>query len=306
MSREYARVVRHKLRGASADLIVAPGGSTLVACLETDIPIVYASDTTFGLNLDYYPAFSGYPPREARDGHEIERRAIARAAAIVMPSEWAAKSARTTYAAQPESVHVVPFGANLDSPPSLEDAIQPRSTQTCELLFVARDWDRKGGDVAWHTVEALIAHGVDAHLTIVGCVPPDGRESPAVRVIPYIDKDIPEARDEFRRLLLTAHFNVLPTRADCTPIAICEASAHGLPTVVTDTGGVRGALFEHENGILVHAGATGDDIAAVVESVIAEPSRHAELSRSARAVYEDRLNWDSWGLRMQKILASVQ
>lgn len=55
IARYYASKIEKQLKQAGYDIIFAEQGSILLAYLETDIPVVYASDTTFSAMIDYYP-----------------------------------------------------------------------------------------------------------------------------------------------------------------------------------------------------------------------------------------------------------
>jgi glycosyltransferase involved in cell wall biosynthesis len=66
------------------------------------------------------------------------------------------------------------------------------------LLFVGRDWSRKGGDIAFKTLISLCERGVDAELVIVGSTPPPEIKHEKLRVIPYLDKNVPQQRKATR------------------------------------------------------------------------------------------------------------
>jgi glycosyltransferase involved in cell wall biosynthesis len=50
---------------------------------------------------------------------------------------------------------------------------------------------------------------------------------------------------------------VLATMSEATPIVLREASAHSLPSLVRDAGGVGGAVTDGENGYLLPPDAEG-------------------------------------------------
>jgi hypothetical protein len=60
--------------------------------------------------------------------------------------------------------------------------------------------------------------------------------------------------DAFRE----AHFLVLPTLADATPIVFSEAQAFGLPPISYDVGGVGGAISHGRTGLLLPPGAPAE------------------------------------------------
>jgi glycosyltransferase involved in cell wall biosynthesis len=63
-----------------------------------------------------------------------------------------------------------------------------------------------------------------------------------MRVIPFIDKTHLENPEELSRLFLDARFMLFPIRAEATGIVTCEASARGLPSLVSNTGRLDGAI----------------------------------------------------------------
>lgn len=88
----------------------------------------------------------------------MEQSALNRASAVIYCSEWR-NSAIKDYGISREKVHVVPYGANIDSAPTKEqivDYVGKRSeSNVCKLLFLGVDWQRKGGEIAYNTMLEL-------------------------------------------------------------------------------------------------------------------------------------------------------
>src|SRR5438552_8657712 len=93
LSSSFAKSIASKIAGRNFDVIVAPAASTEIAFLRTHIPIVYMSDTTFGLINEYYEAFSDLLPLSRWEGNRVESMAIRKARRLVYASQWAATSA---------------------------------------------------------------------------------------------------------------------------------------------------------------------------------------------------------------------
>lgn len=290
---------------ASQCEVVLSGGAVDVAYLRTDLPIVLALDATVVALRDYYPAYSHLVGPSIRELIATERLATRRAALLLYSSTWAARSALEAYGVDPAKVHVIPFGANLEHPPAAADLARRRRGKPCRLLFLAVEWERKGGDIAVDTLRALGGLGVEAELIICGCTPPVPIDDPRIRVIPFLDKQDPQQRAEFESLLMDCDFLLLPTRGDCTPNAISEANAFGLPAVTTDTGGVPEMVIDGETGFLLPLEAGGDAYAAVIARAVATWERCEVLSRNARAHYEQRLNWDAWARSAIPLISAV-
>jgi len=295
LARAYARRTARLLARERFDLVVAPAGSALVSHLEPGLPLLYSSDATFDQVRDYYPEFSHLLPISVRQGNEIERRAIARAEWLLYPSAWVADFAVKFYGADPGRVHVVPYGANLDSPPSADVARRLPDPASCNLLFIGVDWERKGGAVAVAAYDALVRQGVPARLTIVGCTPPPDAARPGIRVIPFLDKNQPVERATLDALYADAHVLFVPTRRECYGIVFCEAAAFGVPVVSTDTGGVSGIVREGENGFLLPPEATGAEYAKLLAELFESPERYRSLREASRAAFDERLNWAAVG-----------
>lgn len=299
--REHFRRIIHN----DLDLIVAPAAATELALLPaTSAPVLYMSDSTFALMHGYYSSFSGLGTRNVREANAIERDALARATAIVYPSRWAAESAVRDYGVARDKIHVVPFGANLSSAPADAEALRERPSDVVNLVLIGVDWVRKGADIAVGAVQSLRARGTNVRLTVVGCTRAP-RVPSFVDVIPYLDKSIPEQARQYADILLRSHLMILPTRADCSPIAIADANAHGVPAIVTDTGGVRGMLFDGVNGGLVPEGTGPDHWADVISRTLADSAGYRQLCRSSRTTFDTNLNWDSWTKSVRAIVAGL-
>ncbi|MEM9379149.1 MAG: glycosyltransferase family 4 protein [Planctomycetota bacterium] len=295
LARSYARRVEERLRGERLDAIFAPAASALTSFLRTEVPIVYTSDATFTLMADYYPEFSRLARWSRRAGEVIEQRAIDAAASCVFPSRWAADSAIRDYGAATDRVHVAEYGANIESPPSADQVDAHRSPSTCRLLFVGVSWSRKGGAIALDALRSLRRRGIDADLTICGCEPPSGEALDGVTVIPFLDKNDPREHARLEQLYLDSDYFVLPTRREAYGIASCEANAFGLPAITTETGGVPSVVRDGDNGFLLPLEAGGEAYADVIERLHRDPEAYVVRARAARAAFDERLNWTTWG-----------
>ena len=74
---------------------------------------------------------------------------------------------------------------------------------------------------------------------------------------------------------------VLPTSADCSPVAIMEAMASGLPVVCTRVGGI-GEIVDHGvTGYLTPPG-NGDALAERIEALVRQPDLRRTLGLAGR------------------------
>ncbi len=300
MTRRKGRQVLKLANSSAVDVLLAPVGSTLIADLPpSEIPVVYCSDATVRLMLDYYDWY-GAPSKTARNrAIASEGAAMQRADLLTFPTHWAARSAIEDYGIDPSRVFVQPFGANMEHPPTREEVLGPREPGPFRLLFCGVQWKRKGGDIVIEAAERLVASGVDVELTILGCTPPkDWVPSNALRrvttVIPFLDKNRMDERKRFRDIFACADLFVLPTQAECYGVVFCEAAAFGTVSLGTATGGVPEVIREGETGFTLPPGSNGSDYAAKIEKIFADPQRLEQMRYAARADFEQRLNWSVW------------
>jgi glycosyltransferase involved in cell wall biosynthesis len=304
LARRWGRSLAKQLP-RDADVVFAPAGSTSLAFLDADIPIVYTSDTTFHLISEYYPEFSDLPRSYVAWGNEIEQRALDRSALALYPSEWAAASARDDYGASPEKVFAFPYGANLDRAPDPAAIPASKASSHCTVTFLGVDWERKGGPIAYDAVRTMREMGIDARFEVIGCSPPRGFDAPWMSVTERIDKGTPAGAEELSARLLGSSFLLLPTRRECYGIVFCEASAHGTPSIATATGGVAGAVQDDENGFLLSPEAPAKDYAVLMAELFTARERYGPLVSRTRRAFDVRLNWDAWARKVEGLMTGL-
>lgn len=302
IAKHCAKIASQQLTQQSFDVIVAPTGEAELAFLQTDIPTVLITDSTYRIMRDYYPAFSNILNSSWNELEMVESQAIQKTDLLLYASPWAARSAIEDYHAEKEKVHVLPLGANFEQSPPKEILQQRKKSDRCRLLFIGVNWERKGGEIAFETLLKLEEVGIPAELTVVGCIPPKQFAHEHMKIIPFINKNDETQRKELEKLYLTSDFLLFPTRNECYGIVVCEANAFGLPALAADTGGVSGVVTDGENGFLLPHSARGDRYAEVIAQVYGDEQRYAELVRSSRAAFDDRLNWDTWGMTAKRLI----
>lgn len=305
VAKKQAKIAAQRLAGQRFDVIVAPDCVPEIAFLQTDIPILLPLDITFRLQHDYYPEYSHLLAFSARQAEIIEQAAFQNASKLLFSTSWAARSAIEDYGIDPQKVHAIASGANLDHIPPREQVLAKQLSGQCRLLFVGVDWQRKGGDIAYETLLKLEEMGIEAELIVCGCVPPIGMTHPRLTVIPFLDKNDERQVCEIEKLYAMSDFLVLPTRSEAYGIVFCEASAFGLPVITTHTGGVPEVVRDGENGLLLPLGARGIEYAEVIAKIYQDDQRYAQMVRSSRAAFDERLNWDVWGMAVKNVLNEI-
>lgn len=285
----------HQLQAQPWSFLLSPG-TFQCAYLKHPAPLVYWIDGTFRVMHGYYEGLSHLSHRKVRENEAIEAMALSRAAKVVCSSEWVRRSVVDDYHVAESDTIVLPFGANLDTPPTDAEiaARPPREGRATRALLVGVEWARKGCDDAIQAVGILRDKGMDIELHIAGCKPPAGRTVPPfVHLHGFLDKSSQEGRDRIHQLFLASDLFLLPTRAEAFGIVFCEAAAYGLPVVAYRTGGVPSVVESGRTGLLVDPDQGPEGLARAASSLLDSSDILANMSVSARDRFGKVLNWAS-------------
>lgn len=303
--RGYAAQVSDRLT-SSHDLMLTDTVYPL-SYLTCEQPVVIWTDATFAGMVDFYPGEKDLSQSSLEKGHKAEKAALDKVHLAIFSSAWAAQTAVEHYDIDPNKVHVVPFGANLEIRPQrtlsdIENLVDQRRDKDLNLLFIGVDWVRKGGEMALDIVDHLNTLGVKAALSILGCKPKiraDQRDY--VNVLGYIPKNTPRGMKEIKRLLSTSHFLLLPSRADCAPRALCEANAFGVPALTTNVGGIPSIIRDGVNGKLFSVDAKAEDYSLNILKIINNEDEYERLALESFKEYRSRLNWGVAGAQVKHL-----
>ncbi len=303
---KYARFFKKRIKNKEFDFIIAPRASTEIALLNTTIPIIYFSDTTFHSMYGYYHWFSNFLKISVWEGNSIEQLAIDKSLAAIFASDWAANSAINYYQAPANKVSVIPLGPNIDYVPDREELDFDKDNATCQLLFLGVEWERKGGPIAFETLLLLQSMGIKAHLTICGCNPPSEFQNENLTIIPYLNKNNKNDNDKVIELLKTSHFMIVPTRAECFGVVFSEASAYAIPSITTDTGGISSVVKNGVNGYRIGLEQGAESYATIIAEIFIDyEHKYLPLMKSTRNYFDTDLSWDVFGKKLINLIESL-
>jgi glycosyltransferase involved in cell wall biosynthesis len=279
------------------------------AYVDAGRPMAVWTDATFANIVNYYPNFKNLSARTIRNGHAGEKDLLDRCDLVLFSCQWAIDSAIKDYGCDPGKLRLLSFGANVPDTRTVEDiemltAAKPASP--VKLLLIGVHWERKGADIAVGVAEELHKRGVAVELTIAGCHPTEGTTLPPyVKLLGFVSKSTPEGVARIERLFAEAHFFIVPSRADCTPIVFCEAASFGLPVITRDTGGIASVVTNNVNGICFDEQAPEKDYAEYIQRVMDTPGEYHRLALASFNEYKTRLNWGVAGRRLEHMLGEL-
>ena len=295
-----AQQIATRFSRGDCQAVFSPGSGVAVhAYIPAKIPVFPYLDAT---KLSWIRTYFGEQTLTSRSRHHIDavdRISLNNATKTFFSSQWALDEAVRDYGVSAERMAVVPFGANLVDPPSRTEVdkwIQDRPRDTLNLLFLGKEWERKGGPEALALVRELGRRGLKAVLHIVGCTPQiDEADRPLVELHGFINHSRTEGWKTFRPLLAQSHALIFLSRAEAYGIALCEAAAFGVPMFASDTGGIPTIVQPGVNGWLSPMPFSASEGASALQTTFAQPESYQRLADGARLDYENRLNWSAAG-----------
>jgi glycosyltransferase involved in cell wall biosynthesis len=274
--------------------VVLQNGALFAPGLPPHAPYVLMLDHTRAL-AEATPVVRGAglprPPRYGKGWHERERACYAGASGIATFSENVARSLERDYGVARSRVHVVGAGANVFP----GEVVRRDDGDT--ILFVGREFGRKGGPVLLDAFERLRRKRPRARLVIVGpeerLALPDGAES--LGPVPY---------DGLEPLFSRATVFALPTLQEPFGIAFLDAMACGVPCVGTQIEAVPEIIEDGRTGLLVPP-ADPIALADALECLLADPDRARALGAQGRARVAQRFLWQHVADRLLAVLLAA-
>jgi len=158
------------------------------------------------------------------------------------------------------------------------------------ILYVGRLEEKKG---LRFLVKAFAQISGDVTLKIIGDGPFRDELAELVNNLKVKDKVRILGRvseSELNQLYATAHVFVLLSSYESHSMALTEAMAYGLVPVVTNVGGNRNIVSNHENGFLVSYPASINEVSNVLCKLIRDQNLIDLISEKARKTVKERFN----------------
>lgn len=309
-SRSYrdalTRDLRRKMRPEDASTVILQVGAYAdgPAAYTGVAPVVTYQDS---LAAEYWsspfvPEALKRDTRLKREHWDYEIAVAAGAARVLTQSEHTRRSYIANYGIAPEKVENVLIGFNA-APPSalpLKDYARP------EILFIGKEFRRKGGDLLAPAFAKVRARHPSAVLHIVGPPerPADLPDAPGVVFHGFLSRGDPAQKAVFYDLLRRAALIVLPSRYEPTGLATLEAMSWGAPAIVTNDWAFPENVAHGETGWLLPA-LSVDALAATVVDALNDRDRLARMSAAAFAAVPQRFSWRGVAQRIFAACARV-
>ncbi len=315
LTRATLRANARALRGAIAQhrpqAVLSIASMCIAELGEPPVPTFLFSDAPYEAFQDAYRGTIDRPLRLASFAAE-EADAARKLDGLCYSSAWAVAEARRLYGAtgrkgrpMEQLLHVTEMGSNW-VPALSRDAllarVDARPQDRVDLLFLGRDWERKGGPLAVEVTRLLRKAGVPARLHVVGCRPELALDYVTVHGPLYRTDPAQAAR--LSDLFLDSHFLLTPTSAECFGLAFGEAQAFALPPISRAVQALPAVVVDGITGLLLPLAAEAPAYVARILVLRADPAAYRRMAVAARDRFENLLNWDAMATRLVEIFAA--
>ncbi|MBD5781075.1 glycosyltransferase family 4 protein [Pelagicoccus sp. NFK12] len=227
-----------------------------------------ANDPVFSVNYGFSHSRAKYLARAI----EGERIFLESNDLIWTNSEWTA-STFEHHKLNKEKFWIHPPPCNLTDPGPIE-----KKWDEPNILFVGKDWTRKGGPQLITAFKALKQRYTKSTLTIIGC-DPKIRE-PGVRVLGFLDKRKNDELNLIQKAYKDATVFCLPSAWESVGIVYMEAAIFSIPTIMYKGQGrdkiFPSSMFKHLTEV------NPNEIVEVISSLIENPQESMALAKKAR------------------------
>jgi alpha-maltose-1-phosphate synthase len=270
--------VRRRLPPLIADadvvhLYTQNAGLTSVGLLKQR-PCVVSLDTTNARNAYRLPyrAPTRFTPLTIPMSMRAERRVFAAAHTVIANSRWAGESLIDDYGLAPDKVVIQPFG--ITAPPARE---RPQSSGRPQIIFIGRQFDRKGGPNLLEAWRRSVRNRADLVLVTMDQV----EAEPGVTVI----GDLRQGDERLWELLADASILAFPSTIDQAPNAVIEAMAAGRAVIAVPTAGIAEMVLDGVTGRHIPPDDV-DALAAALDELVDDHERCAQMGRAGRARFD--------------------
>jgi starch synthase len=157
------------------------------------------------------------------------------------------------------------------------------------ILFVGRQWERKGGPLLLEAFKRVRGVFPDVTLTIVGT--PQSPGGGGVKWVPALNKGNPLERRQLQELFLSASLFCMPSLCECWGLVYVEAAQAGLPIVGFDDWAMPDIVEDGVIGSLT-ANRTSEGLAQAMIELLKDPAKMRRFGQAAQQRVRDVLGWD--------------
>ncbi len=308
--KERSRLAREALADPSLDLdAILQIGATFRVTAPQGVPLALYCDSNIKLaeaGAEVGLSEASMLDSKSLQGIEARERSVYMAAdRIFTMSHRLRRSFMEDFQVPEAKVQTVHPGPNF--PIGQEPAVPERSvTGDPVVLFIGRDFERKGGQLLLNAFSRVRSILPEAELLVVGPdeipIPADDPRRSGVNLLGFLNKTTPDGEKELYKAYSRARVFCLPTRFEPFGIVFLEAMHYKLPCVGPDAWAVPEIIEEGSTGLLFKPNDV-QGLASILVALLTDPQRASRMGEAGRRRLEREF---SWSLAAERIAEELQ
>lgn len=234
-------------------------------------PVVFENDQSPGQFLEGYLGFKGRIKKQMIKLFTSLSN-MERSKAVIVWSEWA-KRGFVDDGFSDDLLHIIP--------PPIPLPAERADLSSKNLLFIGRDYSRKGGELAIRAFLSLCKRYEDMKMTYVGKIDDIALKREAESTKRFEHHENPSDTELFRHIYPSASIFVLPTKREAFGISILEAMSFGLPVIATRLPAIQELVKEDFNGFTVEGGY--EEFKERIEVLLSSERLRSKMGDNARS-----------------------
>jgi glycosyltransferase involved in cell wall biosynthesis len=202
-------------------------------------------------------------------------------------SEHVRRSVIEQYEGDPNRVTCVYAGSNAMA---AEVTLENDGYANQQILFVGKDWERKGGPELVEAFRIVLRAHPKARLMIVGCSP--RLDLPNCEIAGPLPPEL--VQGHFARATVFC----MPSRVEPFGIVYLEALQNRIPVVAPRIGALPDFVEEGVGGLLVEPGHV-EELAEALKTLLSDPAKCRQLGEAGHRRVQERYTWEAVGRRMR-------
>lgn len=229
-----------------------------------------------------------------RIGNDHARR-YKEASMIFTISERLRQSFIELYGIPADKVMTAYAGPNFDMELIEEALAAPKPVGPPTVLFIAKEFRRKGGDLVADAFKHVSRIIPETRLVFAGTEKlPSEFEGLNVEHLGLLDKSNPAQLKRLLQAYRAADILVLPSRHDPFPTVIREAMFFGMPCIASDIWAMSEMIVDGETGYLV-PNEDSEALANAMVQLLSNAELRSQMGAAARMRAENKFSWDAVG-----------
>jgi glycosyltransferase involved in cell wall biosynthesis len=289
--KRIAKLVAHEIdETADCDFF---HGSTPWVLYHSLRPYFLYVDTCFSTYIDVYHEREKFTPNDLKRISDLEADWLSKAERVFFGTRWALERAVADYHLARSNLSPVGAGGSMNPPE------QDRYEGGMNFLFVALDFERKGGRICVEALGKVRARFAEASLTIIGERPPDDVLAlPGICYEGLLRKSIPADLDKLEAAFTRAFALIHPTTSDIQPLVISEAGYFGCPSIAAKSFAIPELVEDGVTGFLIDTPLTTEAFAAGMIELGSNKDHYLSMRNAVRAHAITNLTWSGVGGRI--------